>query len=394
MKDNKKQSVKRRAKGSGSIVNIRGRWAVRWMENGVRKQEVTEFRVGTKADKERAMKVLQQRTELNVLKGRRARLAVLINELKDVNDRIAELERARDGIVAEERKYAKVGDLGAIWERSPRRKDHSASQVKWYLRLLRMFSDWCGHDVSIRDVDDAKADEYAQHLVSRKISNTTYNKHVNALDLAWKVVWREAECVRNPWSGIARKNKDSHSRRAYTHEETDLLLSAAEGEMKMLIQIGLLNGLRLKDACLLTWEKVRSGTLATSKTGAVVPLLPRLSEALGSDEGRCGYVLPEMASLYVRDPTYVTDRMTALLESCGIESSVEIKGRRNRVSETGFHALRHTFATRAVAEDLVPVDIVRAMMGHTTTLMTDHYAHVGAIDVLKAFEAAKKHPKV
>jgi hypothetical protein len=41
----------------------------------------------------------------------------------------------------------------------------------------------------------------------------------------------------------------------------------------------------------------------------------------------------------------------------------------------GWHALRHTFATR-LAEEGVPLQIIQKLLGHTTLKMTMRYVHV------------------
>jgi integrase len=51
-----------------------------------------------------------------------------------------------------------------------------------------------------------------------------------------------------------------------------------------------------------------------------------------------------------------------------------------------FHSLRHTFVSRAV-ESGVPVGIVRALVGHASASMTEHYAHISAEGMAAAFAA-------
>jgi len=47
------------------------------------------------------------------------------------------------------------------------------------------------------------------------------------------------------------------------------------------------------------------------------------------------------------------------------------------VRKIGWHTLRHTFATNLVAKG-IPLRAVQELLGHSTILMTERYAHVGA----------------
>ena len=94
-----------------------------------------------------------------------------------------------------------------------------------------------------------------------------------------------------------------------------------------------------------------------------------------------------LAELYERDDSAVSKLVRKTFEKAGIKTSSEEKGWARARPDASFHSLRHTFVTRAI-EAGVPSAIVRALVGHSTAAMTEHYTHVGGDAVLEAFERA------
>jgi integrase len=359
---------------------------MRWIANGRQVQESTRFRVDVKADRAKALALLDERTEIWRLKNEQTRLRVLIAQAQSVEERIKKLQAVAAGA-----KPVTLGEFVEAWKESPRRKDCSAEMLERYESQIRQFVAWAGDGVDVRAVDDDMAERYAKHLA--KMSGNTYNKHLNTLEAAWRAAGRSAGTEANPWAELPRKRQEAHRRRNLSREEIAALLSAAEGEWRGLIETGLHTGLRLGDACRLTWDAFRGdGTVevATGKTGAVVRLPSAgLLAALGM-AGRAlpsGYVLPEIAAIYTRDPATVSKRIGQIFERAGIERKVKEKGWSKARADAGFHSLRHTFVTRAI-EAGVPAAIVRALVGHATAAMTDRYTHISGEAVAAAFEKA------
>lgn len=377
---------KRRPKGSGKLVARYGFWAMRWMANGRQVQEATRFRVDVKADRAKALALLDERTEIWRLKNEQTRLQVLIAQAQSVEERIKRLQAVANGA-----KPVTLGEFVEVWKESPRRRDCSAEMLERYESQIRQFVAWAGEGVDVRAVNDDMAERYAKHLA--KMSGNTYNKHLNTLEAAWKAAGRTAGIEDNPWAELPRRRQEAHRRRNLAPQEVAAILAAAEGEWRGLIEIGLHTGLRLGDACRLTWDAFRGdGTVevVTGKTGAVVKLPSAgLLDALGM-AGQAlpsGYVLPDVAAIYNRDPATVSKRVGQIFERAGIERKIKEKGWSKARADASFHSLRHTFVTKAI-EAGVPAAIVRALVGHSTAAMTDRYSHISGEAVAAAFEKA------
>jgi len=103
--------------------------------------------------------------------------------------------------------------------------------------------------------------------------------------------------------------------------------------------------------------------------------LYRMLERVPSKQ-RKGYLLPETAALYKRDPAALSKRISKTFQACEITTSTKEKGKRAKV-DVGFHFLRHTFVS-LTANAGASLGNVRSMTGHATTDMALHYFHENA----------------
>lgn len=373
--------ARRRNKGSGYLI-LRGRtWYAAWHDaDGVLHRESTEFK---KDDRDKALDYLNDKVAFARLSRREDRLAFAVRDLEDTSSR---LDRLMEESAPKPRESGlTLGGLVEAYMSSPRRRDSSETMLRKYRQQTGAFVSWAGSDVEVDSVGDETADEYAKHLL-RTLSNNTYNKHLNTLTAVWRTVCRGKP---NPWADIPRKRLDTLVRKPFSDEEVDALLEATSGELRALIAIGRYTGMRLADACLLRWSSVQGDRISvrrTRKTGAPVllPVHPRLADALASLPRRRAEVLPGLADTFRRGESAVSKMVQRAIRSIGLTTAVKAKsGVRQRV-EHGFHSLRHTFVTRAI-EAGVPSDVVRELVGHSTLIMTEHYTHLGDEAVLKAF---------
>lgn len=377
----------RRTKGSGSLIDLNGIWAMRWYQDGRRVQERTPYKVSVKADRKKAEALLAERTAINRLQSQDDQLAVLIKRREGIQERLARLQAE----AMPETRTLLLGGLEAVWRDSPRRRDCSPSQLERYGQQIRAFVDWAGAHRDIRTVDDATAEEYAAYLAKTRGPNTT-NKHINTLTAVWKAIGK-SRGLSNPWADLPRRRLDTHVRRALTADEIKAILAAAEGEYKGLITIGYRTGLRMGDACRLKWSDFKKdGTLVveTSKTGALVALpaktlLDELKAILGKPQGE--YVLPEIAARYARDPAGVSDWVCRYFARAGLTTKVKESGWSKARPDATYHSLRHTFVTR-LTEAGVPSAVVRSLVGHSTIQMQEHYTHVASGFVVDALKSA------
>ena len=376
----------RRKKGFGSLLPRGGRWAIRWTVDGRTVQEQTRFKVGNAADRRKAEKLLEEKTEIFRLKHERDQLAILIAKKEDIEARLRKLQAASDPL----RQSIILGELVETWRTSPRRRECSAEQFARNARQVEAFVKWAGVGVDFRAVTDQVAEKYAAKLAG-EVGANTYNKHINTLSAVWKSIGRSHGVNINPWADLPRRKLDTHSRRTLSDDEIEKILDVAKGEVKALILIGLRTGLRMGDAVNLKWEDISPGgvvKISTRKTGAAVVVPARGLEAeltrAGFKRGK-GEIMKGLAEDFARDGSSVTMKIERTFKRAGLSTSVREKGWKRARPEATFHSLRHTFVTRAI-ERGVPAPIVRAIVGHASAAMTDHYTHVGEAAIVAAFE--------
>jgi integrase len=166
--------------------------------------------------------------------------------------------------------------------------------------------------------------------------------------------------------------------RFFTPEEVDKILWAAQPKWRPLIVFAARAGLRIGELVALRWEDVYldSGlivvrqseyrrTVNTPKSGQAreVPITPETVELLR----RLGHHKPGPYVFSTADGNMVcrhrADR--ELRRACLVAG----------LPPSGFHVLRHSFASNLVDED-VNMQAIKEMLGHSSLRMTERYAHL------------------
>ena len=250
--------------------------------------------------------------------------------------------------------------------------------------------------VEVRDVGLEHAEQFVRHVLN-VVKGKTANEYRSARRQSFEIVKAETRATSNVWGDVPRSSSTSHRRRALSEEELRKIFAHVTGEMRTLFAVGLYLGLRLGDAVCLRWADIDMETgvvrLVPSKTmrhgtEVVVSIkgspLQTILEAVPMDN-RTGYVMPGLAELYQRENWRLGEMIAKVFADCGIQTTVSSdKGRKS--TEVGFHSLRHSFVSMS-ANAGVPLAIVQAVVGHTSTAMTQHYYHVSRDALDKAAQA-------
>jgi len=298
--------------------------------------------------------------------------------------------------------------LSSVWfeyERSPNRRDLAPTTLHSKRQVWMHFARWMekGH-LEVSELGQLNAEMVGEYLrcLRTEHSATTYNNHVCVLREICRTLAEKAGSLDDPWQGVRLLSDDSHSRREFTLDELERLLTAARkedlaSEWELVFMIGIYTGLRLGDCCTLEWSSVnlerkviqvipRKTRKHAHGRPVTIPVHPALYASLRSVEPRQRYVLPQLAEWYQKAKWHVSDGLSRIFKAAGIVTSVKIEGRRYRVPEATFHSLRHTFVSLA-ANAGVPLPVVQSIVGHTSTAMTRHYYHETEEVLWRAVEA-------
>ena len=381
-----KRPVRKRAKGSGTLVLRGGKWQARWKVNG--KVYVRSTGTGSRREAERRLLEytadFRSRDERHIVECLAARVRGLDAEIERLAD-----ERAALPLAAAFEAYRR---LQSRPDTGPRTMEMYASQ--WW-RLLGWLKENRPEVKTIQQVTRPVAEAFAEY-VAQNFSAGTSNKYRAFMRCLWSALAETARLKSNPWDAIRRKRQTPHVRRALTADELRRVLAAADGELRVLFAVGAYTGLRLGDCATLRWDTIdmeaRTLTVTPRKTArrglalpVTIPLHPQLFALLdATPQGRRrGPVMPQTAELYARDTSTLAARTRRVFEACGIETrSRDGDGGGRAKVDVGFHSLRHTFVSMS-ANAGAPLAVVQNLVGHSTPAMTMHYYH-GTTDAARA----------
>ncbi len=404
----------------GSLTLRGNKWVARWVVNG--KMHVRSTKTGDKALAEERLKEYTTPTRLGNEAEALEILAVKIGRRKA---EIAKFEDAKPAV--------EINDGWQEYLDQHNRPDSGASTLrqyefqydafaKWFLdNRPKASSDGTGVRWELRHVTQDDAEQYAGYLL-KKVSASTFNRHMNLLALVWRVLKKKARLTENPWKSIERRRFKVRSRRELTVDELGRLIGAAQGEMKLLLAIGIYSGLRLGDAASLDWGSVDIAkgiislvpmkTARRSQKRVTIPIHSTLHAMLTGIpmEQRVGPVLPnlkarwesfngalarDVESLFLSVDIKTNANALTASEKAAMEQAKKdgkelppLKRATGRASaDCGFHSLRHTFVSLCAAGG-VPQSVVQSLVGHGSPAMTQHYTHIGietaknAVDLL------------
>lgn len=329
-------------------------------------------------------------------------------QTKDRAEAEMKLEAFLSGIRRQKEDACAAIPLAKVWsqyERSPNAYRHD-EQAKHKKRSAWLYvAEWMRDNHP--EVDEASkitvaiANEYMNHYRESNTAGTCNNK-LKFFTGMFNALQRDGVVETNPWLSVKRYPKDNHTRRELTAGEVGRILSVAAtmgGEWHSLIMVGLYTGLRLGDCCMLDWKDIDLAHMIvqviprkTKKYACgqpvTIPIHPQLLGVLERIplDGRRGFVLGEMADLYQRHRSLLTNRISEMFTAAGIETSIMIEGRTRPTPYATFHSLRHSFVSFATNSG-VPLPVVQSIVGHHSSAMTRHYYHANEEALRKAVDA-------
>lgn len=285
-----------------------------------------------------------------------------------------------------------------------------------YRTTLDEFIRFIGNpQMEVRKISSRHTEKFAQYLKSTGIAVCTHNRKIKRLRKIFSTLgeFRDTE---NPFRTILfRREREEQGlgvrRLAFNREQERQLLQVLDDpqyrvmnkpEIRVIYHLGMYTGQRLKDCVLLQWRSIdlerRRIWVKQFKTGkeVTIPIADKLLSVL--QEARQwqsnDYVCPKTAERYNHlDKTgknignnLVNLDVLRVIRWIGVEPSVAVPGRKRKVTQYGFHSLRHTFASHC-AEAGVPKAVLLSILGTDSEIADKYYTHIGEEAQLKAIEA-------
>ena len=138
-------------------------------------------------------------------------------------------------------------------------------------------------------------------------------------------------------------------RGAFTPAEIKMLVDAAEGEWKTLIQLAYYTGARLSDCCRMEWQSVDLAkgvlTYTQGKTGATVilPIHPELDAHLGklaANDRPERFIMPGMANKGSGGRHGLSESLKEIMRKAGVDSQPVKAGSRRAHPLPAFVSMR------------------------------------------------------
>ena len=310
-----------------------------------------------------------------------------------------------------------VSDIWDYYSRHPERAIPATINEKLqYQASLQEFIDFLNDPLrQVRTITPQTAEEFSEHLKTTGIAVHTHNRKLKRLRKIFSVL-SDFYTGDNPFrSSLFRRDREEQDlgvrRLAFTRLQEHQLLEVLEderyqvihkAEIRVIYHLGMFTGQRLKDCVLLKWSSIDMERqriwVKQFKTGKEVtlPMAAPLRQVLETALiWRCNdYVCPQTAERYNHcDKTgknignnLVNLDVLRVIRWIGVEPSIAVPGRKRRMTQYGFHSLRHTFASHC-AEAGVPKAVLLSILGTDSDIADKYYTHIGEEAQLKAIEA-------
>lgn len=195
----------------------------------------------------------------------------------------------------------------------------------------------------------------------------TVNRYLEQLKTAFRMAIDNDYLLKNPCQNIKKFPVKNYSVRYLKEDEEKRLFKALPDYLKGIVIVALNTGLRKSNILELKWEQVNFDfkfiEILENKGNKhlLIPLNEKLIQFFNNipENKRKGYIFinPDTGLPY-KD---IKRAWTSSLKAANIENF-------------RFHDLRHTVGTR-LAEQLVPVNVIKELLGHSDVHTTMRYVH-------------------
>jgi integrase len=297
-----------------------------------------------------------------------------------------------------------IGDLYAVWGAIPREKAVSPKHAATVEAVFKRFASFVAQQTPncryVSEVTATLAEKFFAAEVARGVTAKTTNGALLVLRRTFAHLGQDALVMRDPFERIPKRRLNTISRVPLLPEQIVRLVAVSERhrDIRPLFLLGLCTAMRRADCCNLTWRSVNLSSstirIKTQKTGSeiTIPIFPLLHTELSARAAAAGtvraadYIFPELATMNEVNPDGISWRYHALLKDAGFsdvateDAGIEVDAVRQKrkdglraASLRGFHALRTTWVTFALAGG-IPMDVVRLVTGHhTAEVVYSHY---------------------
>lgn len=389
-----KSTQQRRAKGTGSLFQKRGRFIYKHRDPALGRivyKTLYDDNGSPVADRKTAERVIEDMEREDRSLSRIERKIEYITQVAEYKKIITRCRVC-------------IGDISTAYEQHPA---HTTGQMPHKVAAMKFIQQCFPKDKLLADLTPEDAQVCMNTYWKTGVSPKSYNARLQIL----KMIFRMFLGDDSPFENLKAKSFYMESREPFTIPQLERIWQTLSSddfhqlhkeEMKCLYLLALYTGARCGDLCLLRKRSVDmqsriinftpSKTIHSSGAKVQIPIAEALYIALlpfvNDDAKTSPYVLPHVAERYTRNPAGIAKDTKRLLEAAGLHT-VEPSHDPHRmlpVIRYSFHSFRHTFSTLA-ANRGVSIRTVQELLGHSSEKMTAHYTHIGLQTKVQAIEA-------
>ncbi len=273
------------------------------------------------------------------------------------------------------------------------------------------------NEKDINSLSDVTSDLAQAYMSGIKVNlkTATYNDYIITLRLIFKTVLKNAGLDENPFASVEKLAiTDAKGHSTLTDEMIRKIVETVNSasyrcliprtlrrmevpaqEIRILVQLGLCTGMRLKDAVLLSYDDIdlKQGLIKINTCKGIrhnkrvfIPIMPALKAVLDGN-GR-GYVMPTLARNYLTVGGYTAvDEIQHLFAQAGLpvnDRAYAVKGVK-RTNSYGYHSFRHAFVSRCAAIG-IPQAIVESIVGANAEVLKKYYTHISTDTIREAMK--------
>ena len=271
---------------------------------------------------------------------------------------------------------------------------NSPKTIKWHDTSLYQFATHLAAENHSGETDDLCADDlrgYITHLQGKDLAQASVATKARRMKAWGKWLVLEEYLSRDPFARVQQPRVDDTPKLTFAPEEVDRLLDACRGEttrtglrdfamLVLLFSTGLraseVVGLRVEDV---DWDKGviivqrgKGGKLRVVPMGR--PVEKVLTRYFDSPKRK---PKPGVSTLFVTyyGEAFTYDTLYQAVKARGMTAGVEVNP----------HKFRHSCAIQYLRNG-GKIEMLRAMLGHTSLRMTLHYARIAAVDLSTAHD--------
>ncbi len=222
----------------------------------------------------------------------------------------------------------------------------------------------------LKEIKPMLIEQYKRKRIEAGRMPATINRELACMKHMYTIATRNEMARSNPVKIVKFLREDNVIQRVLSRSDEEKLLEYAKPPIKRVVICALETGMRLNEILSLLWKDVdldcRFITVIKTKTGRIreIPISRRLMGVFDEirKESSSGHVFRHANGTSIKS---LKDGYKNALVRAGLKAK-----------NYRFHDLRHTFATR-LAESGVDVFTIKELMGHSTILTTQRYAHPG-----------------